>query len=156
MLGAFLLRALSTTPSMLGTIRFLLSGASIFGLSPLQPVFANIVVILLLPTLVESGLFGIDSLRWVFTISLVFLFGIALGAELALKVFDARVSSGRGWLRATSQVISAQAPALAGRIAVIIMAGPLLMTAISSIGQSPSEIAPDAGRFAFPVEGIIV
>ncbi len=153
--GALLLRALANTPIMLRAVRFILSGASIFGLSPLQPVFANIIVILMLPTMAESGL-GIGSLRWVFTISLVSLFGIALGAELALKVVDARTSGARGWMASIAQVIGAQAPALAGRIAVIIMAGPLMMTAIASLSQSPSQIAPDAGRFAFPIEGIIV
>jgi peptide/nickel transport system permease protein len=155
LLVAILLRALSGTPVMLRGTRAILSGAAIFGLSPLQPVFANIIVILLLPTLADAGL-GIGSLRWTFTIALVVLFGVALGAELALKVVDSRSTGRRGWVQATAQVIGAQAPALAGRIAVIIMAGPLLMTAIASIGQSPSQIAPDAPRFAFPVEGIIV
>jgi peptide/nickel transport system permease protein len=155
-LGALLLRALAGTPIMLSGARFLLGGASIFGLSPLQPVFANVIVILLVPTLAETGTFTLGSLRWIFTIALVTLFGLALGAELALKVIDNRIAGAKGWMRATSQVIAMQAPALAGRIAVIIMAGPLMMTAISSIGQSPSQIAPDAGRFAFPVEGVFV
>jgi hypothetical protein len=154
-IGAFLLRALANTPVMLRAVRFLLSGASIFGLSPLQPVFANIIVILMVPTLADTGL-GIESLRWIFTISLVSLFGIALGAELALKIVDTRTRGTRGWSAAVAQVIGAQAPALAGRIAVIIMAGPLMMTAIASLSQSPSQIAPDAGRFAFPIEGILV
>lgn len=156
LLGAMLLRGLASTPVMERGARFVLGGASIFGLSPLQPVFANIIVILLVTPLAESGLVGIDSLRWVFTVSLISLFGIALGAELALRVVDSRATGRSGWLKAISQVISAQAPALAGRIAVIIMAGPLMMTAIASIGQSPSQIAPDAQRFAFPVEGIVV
>jgi hypothetical protein len=153
--GVLLLRFLANTPVMLRAVRFILSGASIFGLSPLQPVFANIIVILMVSTLAGTGL-GIESLRWVFTIALVSLFGIALGAELALKIFDTRVSGTRGWISATAQVIGTQAPALAGRIAVIIMAGPLMMTAIASLSQSPSQIAPDAGRFAFPIEGIVV
>jgi peptide/nickel transport system permease protein len=155
LLGVLLLRAVAGTPVMLQASRFILSGASIFGLSPLQPVFANIILILLVPTLAGTGL-EIQSLRWVFTISLVTLFGVALGADLALKLFESRATGRTGWLQATAQVIGAQAPALAGRIAVVIMAGPLLMTAIASIGQSPSQVAPDAARFAFPVEGIIV
>jgi peptide/nickel transport system permease protein len=155
LLGATLLRALSDTPSLRRPIEFLLNGAALFGLSPLQPVFANIAVILLVPSLADTGL-GIESLRWVFTISLVILFGIALGAELALKIVETSRRGTSGWIQSSAQVIGEQAPALAGRIAVIIMAGPLLMTAIASIGQSPTAITPDAGRFAFPVEGIVV
>jgi peptide/nickel transport system permease protein len=155
LLGAMLLRALSGTPALYRPVEFIFSGAALFGLSPLQPVFANIAVILLLPSLADTGL-GIQSLRWVFTISLVILFGIALGAELALKINESRTRGTRNWIQAAAQVIGEQAPALAGRIAVVIMAGPLLMTAIASIGQSPSAVVPDAGRFSFPVEGIIV
>ena len=155
-IGVFLLRSLAGTPIMRDAIRFLLGGASIFGLSPLQPVFANIIVILIVPTLAESGLVGIESLRWVFTAALISLFGLALGAELALKIIDAQVRDSRGWLRTTAQVIGAQASALAGRLAVMIMAGPLMMAAISGIGLSPSEVAPEAERIAFPVEGLII
>lgn len=155
-IGAFLLQSLAGTPIMRDAVRFLLGGASIFGLSPLQPVFANIIVILIVPTLAESGLVGIESLRWVFTASLISLFGLALGAELALRIVDSRVSGGRGWLKTTAQVTGSQAPALAGRIAIMVMAGPLMMAAISGIGRSPSEVAPEADRIAFPVEGIII
>jgi peptide/nickel transport system permease protein len=155
-LGVVLLRALANTPAMLRGVQFILGGASIFGLSPLQPVFANIIVILLVPTLAETGFFPFEGLRWVFTVALVTLFGLALGAELALKVVESRANGRSGWTQATSQVVGVQATALAGRIAVIIMAGPLMMTAIASLGRSPTEIAPDAPRFAFPVEGIIV
>jgi hypothetical protein len=156
LIGAWILRAITGNAALTSIARSILDGASIFGLSPLQPVFANVILILLLPTIAESGLFPFESLRWIFTISLVVLFGIALGAELALRIVDTGASTRRGWLRALGQVTGAQAPVLAGRIAVMVMAGPLLFAAISGIGRSPADIAPEAQRFAFPNEALIV
>jgi ABC-type dipeptide/oligopeptide/nickel transport system permease subunit len=157
LLGAALLRLAAGAPLIERPLRFIVGSGALFGLSPLQPVFATVVLMLLLPTLVETEWIGPGAARWVFTVALVALFGLALGTELALRITPADARSPRGWIRCAGSVLTEQAPALAGRMAVVLMAGPLLMTATSGLVDVPGAALPtDVPRLALPNEGLIV
>lgn len=119
------------------------------GLSPLQPAGAGILFFIVIVTSIgHLSLFGVSlrslSFTWEIGIFVTILFGLTLGAELALQLSD-----GEGGIRVLATVFQEQAPALGGRLAAQVFTSVLLTVALTR------EMGTRA-HLPHPADGVVV